>query len=334
MLPHLEHPSRRQSSAIRISPVMPPRTALSTPLRAWRCPQCTSRTFSSTVNAQAVGPAHPDYIAVPTPPQQTLPDRKFIKGRLPVPRDVFAGAKGKDKSSDEWLDEHTQPPKEGRNAQAGSRIEWRHKMSDMRRRNLREGLASLRARKDRVERTQAERSARHRRERDELLNKPEREDERLTTPSHGLDLETLFKGKVEDPTRSARIAFKQQKLAETSQAKHADRLDSLHTLYLNARTFIVTPSQLDRAVDEAFGTPENPVTFGDQSFGPTDNSASVWAYGKPERVQDMLNKATRQGGKTALESAGGYSGVNRERIRRIGEVLTGGRMGDEGEARR
>ena len=30
--------------------------------------------------------------------------------------------------------------------------------------------------------------------------------------------------------------------------------DSLHTLYMRARSFIVTPEQLDKALDESFGT--------------------------------------------------------------------------------
>ena len=211
-------------------------------------------------------------------------------------------------------------------------------MSEMRRRNLREGLAGLRARKNRDQRTRSEISARRQAEREEILSRPEREDERLTTPSHSFTLETLAKG----PTREQRevemeaiLPFKRASLAARTSAAQADRLDHLHTLYLNAKTFIVTPQQLDRAVDEAFGTPEQPVTFSQYTFGEADKHASqsVWAQGRPERVQDMLNRASRQGGgRTALEGAGGFAGVNQERVRRIGEVLTGAKMEEE-EAR-
>ncbi|KAK5126584.1 hypothetical protein LTR85_009518 [Meristemomyces frigidus] len=320
---------------------MPPRTPLSTPLRAWRCPQCTVRTFSSTTRTQQVGPEHPRYINIPEPPQQTLPDRKFIKGRLPVPRDVFAGGVGKEKASDEWLESHTRTPKKEAQAQEGSREEWKHKMSDMRRRNLREGLASLRVRKTRVERRMRETAEKNQAEREELLNRPEREDERLTAPSHGLDLDYLYNIDLadhakNDPTRDARLAHKTAKVASHANQKQSERLDSLHTLYLNARSFIVTPAQLDAAVDEAFGTAENPVTFGDASgmYGSGENAASVWAYGRPERVQDMLNSANRQGSRSAMEGAGGYAGVNQERMRRLAEGLTGGKMGDGDDARR
>ena len=54
--------------------------------------------------------------------------------------------------------------------------------------------------------------------------------------------------------------------------------------------------------------------------------ASMWAYGKPESVQEMLNRANRVGGRSALEGADGYDRVNSERVRRIAEKLTGGRM--------
>lgn len=320
---------------------MPPRTPLSTPLRAWRCPQCTVRSFSSTSRTQQVGPEHPRYINVPEPPQQTVPDRKFIKGRLPVPRDVFSGTIGKEKATDEWLEPHTRLPKKEVKSQPGSRVEWKHKMSDMRRRNLREGIASLRVRSARVERKMSEQSARNQAEREELLNRPEREDERLTAPSHGLDLDYLYNIDLadhakNDPMREARLQFKAQNVAQQAQKKVEERRDSLHTLYLNARSFIVTPQQLDKAVDEAFGTPENPVTFGDASgmYGTGENAASVWAYGRPDRVQDMLNRANGKGSKNAMESAGGFSGINQARIKRIAETLTGGKMGDSDEARR
>ncbi|TKA23272.1 hypothetical protein B0A50_07329 [Salinomyces thailandicus] len=316
---------------------MPPQTPLSAPLRSWRCPQCTatsgvrSRPFTVTTRSHAVGPEHPRYIDVPQPPQQTVPDRRFIKGRLPVPRDVFSGGKGQDKASEAWLHDHTQPPKKHGQGTSGSgtREAWKGRMSDMRRRNLREGLVSLRARKDQEERLRNERSAQRQAEREELLKRPEREDERLTTPSSGLDLEALKHMTPTPEERAARISFKEANLAAHTAAKRAERMDHLHTLYLNARTFIVTPQQLEKAVDDAFGFTESPVSFEDYEFAQGSSSQqaqSVWAQGRPETVQDMLNRANRQGSRNALEGAGGFASVNRDRIRRIGEVLTGAKM--------
>ena len=76
--------------------------------------------------------------------------------------------------------------------------------------------------------------------------------------------------------------------------------------------------------------------FGDphSSMANRENAASVWANGKPDRVQDMLNRANHVGGKYAVEGAAGYSVINSERIRRIAEVFTGGKLEDANEARR
>ncbi|KAI7333353.1 hypothetical protein KC315_g4252, partial [Hortaea werneckii] len=200
-----------------------------------------------------------------------------------------------------------------------------------------------RARKDREQRLRSERSTENQRKREALLNRPEREDERLTTPSTGLDPDLLRQNTPSAAELAPIRAAKQANLQAHTSAKRAERLDHLHTLYLNAKTFIVTPQQLDQAVDEAFGTVEDPVVFdGDQQYDPTGfystgmrnaQSQSVWAQGKPERVQDMLNRANGQGGKTAMESAGGLAGINKDRVRRIGEVLTGGKMEKEDASR-
>ena len=193
-------------------------------------------------------------------------------------------------------------------------------MSDARRRNLKEGLKSLRTRKDTTDRRRAETSARRQAERAELVRHPEREDERLTTPSHGLDLEKLLHGPLEDPTREARLAHKRQNVELHASAKRAERLDNLHTLYMRARNFIVTPQQLEAAVDEAFGTPEQPVQWNDA------RTPSMWSYGQPDRVQDMINQANNTRQRSALEGADPYISVNQERVTRIAEALTGGKM--------
>nr|POE77624.1 hypothetical protein CFP56_09271 [Quercus suber] len=131
---------------------MPPRTALSTPLRAWRCPQCTLRSFTTSSLRSAVGPEHPQYIDVPQPPQPNVPYLPVVKGRLPVPRDVFAHAKKQDKASDAWIDRATKAPRQAVRTKPGSREEWKAKISAQRRQNLREGLKSLRERKTLEER--------------------------------------------------------------------------------------------------------------------------------------------------------------------------------------
>lgn len=300
---------------------MPPSTSLSTPLLRWRCPQCAIRTFSTSRPSRKVGPEHPLYIDVPEPPQPDKPYRPFIKGRLPVPRNVFAGAKGKDRADDEEIAKATPLPERVRNHRPGSREEWKVKMSEARRRNLSEGLKGLRARRTATEyRAKTERE-RQRVERQELRSRSEREDERLTAPSHGLDLEKLMRGPLPDPNRSLRLARKAENVSKQDSRKHAERMGHLHTLYMNARSFIVTPQQLDVALDEEFGTADQPASFNGV------HNASMWAKGKPATVQDMLNQGNKVGTGRAVKQT--HMEVNQKRVQRIAEHLTGGKMDKE-----
>ncbi|EME89088.1 uncharacterized protein MYCFIDRAFT_160254 [Pseudocercospora fijiensis CIRAD86] len=204
-------------------------------------------------------------------------------------------------------------------------------MSEIRRQNLREGVSSLRVRQQKETRQMEARSAAKRADREKRLHAPEREDERLTAPSNNLDLDALFNKPIPDPTREARLKRKRANVAARAHQKQKERMDSLHTLYMNARDFIVTPEQLDKAVDEAFGTPEKPVRFG-QSYGQWDTFSqgkSIWTLGKPMSVQDMLNRANQAPSSRAVEDASGTTAIRKERIRRIAEILTGGKMDEE-----
>lgn len=305
---------------------MSSRTALSSAL-GWKCPQCTVRTLSTTARQLQVGPEHPRYVAIPEPPQQTLPYPPRQKGVLPVPRDIFSGTT-RDQSADEAIADATKRPQKERTPAKGSREEWKAKMSEARRQNLREGLKSLRYRQQVTQQRERARSNAKMAEREELLARPEREDERLTAPSNNLDLEALLHGQVPDPTRRQRLAAKRINLQNQAAEKQQERMDALHTLYMNARTFIVTPEQLDKAVDEAFGSEEQPKIFGSHfsSYDTLPIQKSIWAEGRPERVQDMLNKANGLRPRSAIDSAGGLTEVNKERIKRIAETLTGGKM--------
>ncbi|KAF2160150.1 hypothetical protein M409DRAFT_29445 [Zasmidium cellare ATCC 36951] len=301
---------------------MPPKTSISSAL-SWRCPQCTVRTFASSSKLLAVGPEHPRYVKVPEPPQQTVPHNPPVKGTLPIPRNVFAG-NSKGRSDDEIIALSTPSPKNPKNPPKGSREEWKAKMSEIRKQNLREGVKSLRARQISDERHQNVRQAAKQRERQELLQRPDREDERLTAPSNNMDLDALYNKPIPDPTREDRIRTKQLNLQRHEDMKRQERMEAVHSLYMNAREFIVTPQQLDKAVDAAFGTPEMPVQFGKFSTGVSNRS--IWAEGRPERVQDKLNVANGQATGFAMRSAKSSSEINKERIRRIAETFTGGKI--------
>ncbi|KAF2215071.1 hypothetical protein CERZMDRAFT_90285 [Cercospora zeae-maydis SCOH1-5] len=305
---------------------MPPRGSLPT-LSAWKCPQCTARLFSTTPRQLAVGPEHPRFVEIPEPPQQTAPSFPPVKGVLPVPRNVFAGTP-KDLSSDEQIALATKPPAREKKVAPRSREEWKVKMSELRRQNLREGLKSLKARQQSEQQRVAAQSRAKQAERMERLNMPEREDERLTASSNNLDLDALFNKPIPDPTREERLERKRLNVEAALLRKQEERMDALHSLYMNARQFIVTPEQLNNAVDKAFGTPENPVRFG-VSMGLWDNQGtgkSIWAEGRPARVQDLLKRSKNAPSDRAMDDAVGHSEINKDRIRRIAESLTGGKM--------
>ncbi|KAM3418379.1 hypothetical protein BST61_g4374 [Cercospora zeina] len=305
---------------------MTARGSLST-LSAWKCPQCSARSFSTTTRQLAVGPEHPRYVEIPEPPQQTAPYYPPVKGVLPVPRNVFAGTP-KDLSSDEQIALATKPPAREKKVAPRSREEWQVKMSELRRQNLREGLKSLKARQQSEQQRVAAQSRAKQAERMERLNMPEREDERLTAPSNNLDLNALFNRPLPDPTREERLERKRLNVEAVLLRKQEERMDALHSLYLNARDFIVTPQQLDNAVEKAFGTPEQPVLFG-APMGAWDNPGtgkSIWAEGKPDRVQDLLKRSKYAPSNRAMDEAVGHIDINKDRIRRIAESLTGGKM--------
>lgn len=272
-------------------------------------------------------PESPRYIDIPEPPQQTIPDKRWVKGILPIPRDIFSGkalGKGLDKADKERIALSTKEPERQNTAPISSqesRIEWKQRMASMRRRNLREGLQSLKDRRVRTDGQLVQRGKRRQEAREALVHAPEREDERLTNPSIALPLQNLLRGNLADPDREARLAKMRARVEAKEAARIADREDALHTLYMQARSFITTETQLNQAVDAAFGTPEQPLAFGTT---PDDNS--MWSRGAPPTVQNMLNSANQTGATSALGSAGGYARLTKQRVKRIAEKLTGGRM--------
>lgn len=303
---------------------MPPRTALSTPLRAWKCPSCTQRTFTNSAARAAVGPEHPRYVDFPEPPQQDASPNKWMKGILPVPRNVFNGKRGRDTTSEEALARTTQDAQIKSDVAPGSREAWKIKMAAQRKRNLREGTSELKTRHDKIQhRMQASQASRYRNH-EELVSRPEREDERLTAPSHGLDLEALYHGRVADPSRDFRLASKRERLATFEEARSAERLESVHSLYMTARKFIVTPEQLDAQIEKAFGSDEYPITFGRYGYG--NEATSIWENGKPESVQTMMDRANNSRQTKTVNNLSGFIGVNQKRVKRIAEALTGGKM--------
>jgi hypothetical protein len=291
---------------------MAPRISILSSAAGWRCPQCASRTFTTSAARQKVGPEHPKYIEIPEPPQQTARYLPRIKGTLPVPRNVFTG--GKDHTTPEHIAQSTPEPRLATSPSKGSREDWKYKMSESRRRNLREGIVSLKERQVIQHQRSRSKAQASQRAREQALHQPEREDERLTAPSINFDVDALMhKGATPDPSREERLRTKKANVERIAAAKREKRLNDLHTLYMNAREFIVTPEQLDKHVDEVFGK-DAPVVFGTNY---STAGHSIWATGKPVTVQEMLGKRLSIVNTVTPADA---------RLHQLAEALTGGKM--------
>ncbi|KAI9879581.1 MAG: hypothetical protein M1830_008031 [Pleopsidium flavum] len=288
------------------------------------------RAFSLSSPTLKIGPESPKFIEVPQPLQPRSPPKRRIKGILPVPRNLFP-RRGADKTSPEYLAAATPEPSSTKDAsilgrqptEAADFIVWKERMAAIRRRNLREGLVELQHRKQRTDRQVAGRSAYKRAEHERLVHREKRDDERLTDPTITDSMKNFQKGIVPDPDRLARIEQKRAMVQAKESAKQEERRDALHTLYMNAGTFITTEDQLQMAIDRAFTTEPNSAWY--NSASSTTEAESVWNLGLPETVQQMLGKANRTGNK-AMEYNEGFAKVTGERIRRIAEELTGGKM--------
>lgn len=127
---------------------------------------------------------------------------------------------------------------------------------------------------------------------------------------------------IPDPNREERLAAMRARVEEKEARRLADRKDALHTLYMHARNFIINETQLDGAIEKAFGTPQEPRQFGYRGV-------SIWnRQGAFENVQDRLNAANRTTGSRLTQMYGdeGFTGLTQGRLKRLAEELTGGKM--------
>jgi len=308
---------------------MPPRIPARQVRQVYECPSCTARrSFAVSATRSRIGPESPRYIDVPEAPQQSVPDRPRVKGILPVPRDIFTGkarGRGLDKADDNVIDRATKLPQprdiKAKASPHEDRLAWKERMADMRRKNLREGLQALRERRVKSDARVSDRSTRRQQEREAMLHRPQREDERLTQASIDVTLQKVLRGGVGDPDRAMRLERKNRNVQEKEAARKEERLDALHSLFMNARDFIVTEEQLDKAIADEFPP-------GGKAYNGISQATSIWENGAPPTVQEMLNAASGLGGGSsgALSSAGGYETITSERIKRMAEKLTGGKM--------
>lgn len=93
-------------------------------------------------------------------------------------------------------------------------------------------------------------------------------------------------------------------------AKQAERRNALHSLYMNARSFIVTEEELNKKVDEVFDDP----------WYQLNPEHSVWdKEGFPNSMQSMLLDTVKARSEAVNE-------LTKRRAKRLAEELTGGKM--------
>lgn len=280
------------------------------------------RALSSSATAQALGPQSPNYIDVPQPLQPSYTPKPVVKGHLPVPRDIFKTRSRHPKQSPVFLDRTTRTPKDLKQPGPHSRDAdlrlYKQRLADKRREALREGVSQLHERKVTTEaqylaKIQAQGALRR-----DLAQAPRRPVDVLTETSVSKGIRDFLADAL--PPRQDSIEARRRAYERRVAKYHAVRTARLHDLYTNAREFIVDESQLDEAIDKAFGAEESPVGWnlkgemGQRSDG--HDGLSPWYGPIPEGVVDLLQK---------LKGGEGV-GLAKDRVRKVAEELTGGKM--------
>jgi hypothetical protein len=249
------------------------------------------------------------------PPQRQAKRKPVIKGILPPPRNIFH-QRGPNRIDPEYI-KATIPEAKDRPEPKDERTAWRRRLAATRRANFEEAITDLHKRKVRQDAVRTSKTKAKQKDREARLNAPEREDERLTNPTVTMSLNNLHIG-LSDPDRAARVAEKAELFKMKEEMKKEERRNALHTLYMNAREFITTEEQLNEEIEKIF----IPSPFGKAH----DGKDNIWdALGAPPTVQDML-QGVNDTQKTALEFHRGPSHKTSQRMKKIAEELTGGKM--------
>lgn len=305
------------------------------------------RSFSTTTRLRIVPPESPYYVDIPSSHQAFSPYQPQPKGTLPTPRDIFP-ANRPEKSTPEYLASLTREPLQ-KNVKAASQSSStaRHKlkMANQRRTQLREGLTALQARKQADLNAMSRRSHQKQLERSKLLSQSEREDARLTnvsTPTAMLptnDNTALSLKALEAELANAKFLHTQklENYKNFKSAKHAAKMDALHTLYMSARSFVTTEAQMRALLAQQF---EDPKRFTNE----VANGDSMWQFGPPESIKDKIGDAAGKPRKQAISGemlsslkassrlAMGVQaereqvGQDQERMKKIAEKLSGGKI--------
>jgi hypothetical protein len=235
---------------------------------------------------------------------------------------VFKTRSPHPKESDLFLGRSTRTPKEAKvpgpySRDADYRL-YKQRLADRRREALKEGVKELHERKVTSEAqylAKIQAIGAHRRE---AAKAPRREVDILTETSVAKGIRDFLTDGL--PPRPDILNARRRAFQRRVAGVQAVRASRLHDLYTNAREFIVDEQQLDEAIEKAFGTEEAPMGWNSKGdMGPRDKGnegLSPWHGPMPEGVGDMLQK---------LKGGEGV-GLAKERVKRVAEELTGGKM--------
>ena len=207
-------------------------------------------------------------------------------------------------------------------------VTWKARQAELRRRNLREGLVELQHRKEQITQILTDRQKRHQKRNMTRRYAPEKEDVRLTSPSvlqSSLPKRQQLQPTLQDQSQfeqAARTARVQANLAKKKSLTKEDKRDLLHTLYVNAGDFSTTEAQLEEKIKQAFDDM-------DQFKTDVKDGMNIWNLGVPETTRELVTRFGRRAeSNKAVDAADANEQVTKERVKRIAELLTGGKIED------
>lgn len=276
-----------------------------------------------------IPPESPKFFSLPDLPQSDETKRPPIKGRLPVPRQLFTKrAHGAHKISPDFVSD-TAPYSQAQSAGAPPKSDkdaWKRLMAESRRTALGQGVTNLWRRKlAREKKAQAKSAVNAKRNRDAGIA-PERLDDVYTRGT--VTQATLETKVVRDPDYVARQHESAARTAALQAAKSEARKDAIQRLYVEASQFIVTEADLAARVDSIF-TDDYFIKVG-KSRG--DMYAENWwaSIGNPITVKQKL--AELKGNTRAMTEA--YrppSDKTTKRQKIVAGELTGGALSVQAE---
>lgn len=285
----------------------------------------TTRTFTTTPTRHAIPPESPHFVDVPRPFQPDWTPPTPQKGYHPKPKDIFPRT-ALHKTTPAFALACTRQRKDPIDPESPHLTpsqRYKLSMSALRQSHLRSSLSELLHRRTtHVSRLQ-NRSARKSSDSRRLVTQPTREDERLTNISIPSSMNPELPNRFNSATEALALhARKTANIAAHIAVKQAEKMDSLHTLYMSARGFITDEKQLLEKVREEFE---------ENSFGGTVGmpNKSLWdKYGAPDGVRQMVDASGVGGRRDGKGRAGDGTRYKRdqERMKRIAEKLSGGKL--------